>query len=272
MNHTIETWKTIPGFEKYQASSSGSIRNCTTKEVLRHCKTGRYRIINLVHKVGQTRSTARITKQVHILVAAAFHGPRSKDSFVRFIDGDHDNCCPSNLSYRHVSELAKSTAKPIPPGKYPERESQGHFFTERDYAAVRQMGADGYSAVQIAKWMKSNHSSVSRMLSGQHRPRPKPKPRVMKPNQFRVVQGKIHATLIDRIRKTPTLSLKRLAAEIGTTYITLRRHVRKLADKGKVRIIATAVGSSVPHMYQWIGEEDASSSEIPSSGDVALSK
>lgn len=100
-------WRTIPGLEGfYEASDVGDIRSVDRVSggkrwkgrVLSQCKAKYYRSVHIalegVHKVHN----------VHILVAAAFHGARPEDSVIRHLNGlRHDNRA-SNLCYGSRSE------------------------------------------------------------------------------------------------------------------------------------------------------------------------
>lgn len=84
-----EYWLTIPGFENYEASNLGNIRNKRTGRVLRQMlnKEGGYYRVN----IGGTH------QYVHRLVAIAFFDEDISGMDINHIDGDHWNNHVSNL-------------------------------------------------------------------------------------------------------------------------------------------------------------------------------
>ena len=84
-----EHWVTIPGFENYEASNMGNIRNKITGRILRQMlnKEGGYYRVN----IGGSH------QYVHRLVALAFFDEDITGMDVNHIDGDHWNNHVSNL-------------------------------------------------------------------------------------------------------------------------------------------------------------------------------
>jgi hypothetical protein len=94
-----EEWRGIPGYEgKYQASSLGRIRS-VDHYVTRLVK-GRV-LRPRIRKEGYPIVTISGAgpKDVHSLVALAFHGPRGEGQQVRHLDGDKQNAKAENLAY-----------------------------------------------------------------------------------------------------------------------------------------------------------------------------
>ena len=83
-----EYWLTIPGFENYEASNYGNIRNKNTGRILKqqlNKKGGYYRV-----NIGGSH------QYVHRLVALAFFDEDIKEKDINHIDGDHWNNHVSN--------------------------------------------------------------------------------------------------------------------------------------------------------------------------------
>ena len=71
----MEYWKIIPGYENYEASSLGRVRNASTGHVMSMCKNmpdnrGYYQIKLMKKEKG----TGTITRKAHTLVCLAFIG------------------------------------------------------------------------------------------------------------------------------------------------------------------------------------------------------
>lgn len=94
-----ESWKVIPDWPEYEASSLGRIRRADTHFILRLNKNPRgYQIIGL-SKNGK-RSTVTVAKAV----ASAFIGPRPTGLQINHIDGVKTNNSPENLEYCTATE------------------------------------------------------------------------------------------------------------------------------------------------------------------------
>jgi hypothetical protein len=94
---TREEWRSIPGHDGYEASSLGRIRNSTGRVLKPWARLGKYQHVSL--------GRAHRNKGVHVLVAAAFYGPRPESAtLVRHLDGDDKNNLPNNLAYGTKSD------------------------------------------------------------------------------------------------------------------------------------------------------------------------
>lgn len=90
----LEHWKPIPGFENFEVSITGRIQH---RDRMRPRKTKLkygYPEITLTSPGKPSR-----TFYVHVLVAAAFHGPRPGSLEVNHKDGDKRNMRASNFEY-----------------------------------------------------------------------------------------------------------------------------------------------------------------------------
>jgi hypothetical protein len=95
----LETWKKIPEFDDYEASTLGNFRNGKTKRILRLYVVNDYLRINLRKESKQT-----VSCRAHRLVAKTFfENPENKPS-VDHIDGNKKNNAVSNLRWATHSE------------------------------------------------------------------------------------------------------------------------------------------------------------------------
>jgi len=99
------TWLPVPGFEGlYEVSDQGEIWSCSRRRgtrggLLSTPNDGKgYRQVNLC------RDGLRVHTLVHMVVAAAFHGPRPPGLECRHLDGDPSNNMAGNLAWGTSSE------------------------------------------------------------------------------------------------------------------------------------------------------------------------
>lgn len=98
---TAERWATVSDFPNYEVSDRGRVRSLARhpgRVLAAGPDGGGYPHVQL-HRDGTSR-----TLRVHVLVAAAFHGPRPEGLEVRHLDGDPTNNRPENLAYGTHSE------------------------------------------------------------------------------------------------------------------------------------------------------------------------
>ena len=90
---SIKIWKVIPGFEGYEVSNEGDVRNIKTKRIMKinYTANGKPSIV-LKHNIS-----AYSTKAVHRLMWIAFKGKIDRHSDVIFKDGNPYNCTLDNL-------------------------------------------------------------------------------------------------------------------------------------------------------------------------------
>jgi len=98
-----KTWKTIPGYPGYSASSEGEIRNETTGHITKGGNAGHYLKVSILFKNG-----TRKLVYVHDLVCRAFHGCPGENQVVLHKDDNKKNCKSSNLRWGSQSENIKS--------------------------------------------------------------------------------------------------------------------------------------------------------------------
>lgn len=100
-----ERWKSVIGYEGiYEVSDCGRVRRLVCRSDYGYKPiTPRYRKVQIdafgypsVHLYRENK--AKVGK-LHILIAAAFIGPRPKGYVINHKDGNKRNCHPSNLEY-----------------------------------------------------------------------------------------------------------------------------------------------------------------------------
>lgn len=114
----LEQWRPIAGAPAYEVSSAGRVRHATTLHV------------KLAHLTGSTVKYPRVClyaagrrrlHYVHVLVAAAFIGPKPAGHDVDHIDRDPLNAAARNLRYL-PAELNRSAYRDELTARYgPER-------------------------------------------------------------------------------------------------------------------------------------------------------
>lgn len=93
-----EEWRSIPGFPGYEVSSRGRVRSFKrgpAGQILSTPPNGRgYAYVRLASPLG-----GHPGREVHTLVAEAFHGPRPDGLQVRHLDGCKNHNWVENLAY-----------------------------------------------------------------------------------------------------------------------------------------------------------------------------
>ena len=88
-----EVWKKIEGFDNYEVSNFGSVRNIKKKIIMKQKICHEYMYVGLTKNNKQTRFL------VHVLVANAFVPNLCEGDRVRHIDGNKSNNTYSNLTW-----------------------------------------------------------------------------------------------------------------------------------------------------------------------------
>lgn len=131
-------YRQIPGWEGYySAGNDGSIRSDRFARTLRPAPDHKGYL-----NVSLCRGGVCTTKKVHVLVAAAFHGPRPDGMEVAHEDGVKVNCSVDNLRYKTASENVRDA---IRHGTHPQARKtecpQGHSYTPENTYTVPTTGA-----------------------------------------------------------------------------------------------------------------------------------
>jgi hypothetical protein len=144
-----ETWKSIPSFPSYEASTLGRIRRsvggkgCRAGRIIVPSKSAGYPAVRL-SEAGTQR-----TVRVHSLVAETFLGRRPVGQEVSHLDGDRNNPQLANLVYESRSE---NHARKTQHGTATKGERHGRArLTPRDVIAIRLLAIKGAKHRQIAE-------------------------------------------------------------------------------------------------------------------------
>ena len=93
-------WKRIEGYENYEVSKYGEVRNITTGKYLNGC------VNNCGYlKIGLTKDKKTKLFQIHRLVAQAFVPNPENKEYVRHRDGDNLNNEALNLYWQSYDEF-----------------------------------------------------------------------------------------------------------------------------------------------------------------------
>ena len=97
-------WKPIPGYDGYEASSKGEIKNLKTEHVTKGGISGPYRRASLY----PTGAKEPKLVYVHEVICRAFHGKGSKGQVVLHGNDEKTDCRPCNLKWGTQSENIQS--------------------------------------------------------------------------------------------------------------------------------------------------------------------
>ena len=129
-----ETWKDIPGFDNYQASNVGRVRNKNTKKILLPIKVKTFLIVN----VKENNKPYKICA-VARLVWLAFRGQIPKNKFVAHIGVDEMDNNINNLALSTLQErIRKRGISKRPVAKI---EPNGEI---TEYPSLNDAAADNY--------------------------------------------------------------------------------------------------------------------------------
>lgn len=95
------TWAPIPDFPGYFVNEQGGVlsRKRRRPRILRSARDGEGRAIVALRRGGRL-----VSRRIHVLMLAAFVGPRPDGAVIRHLDGDHTHNVLSNLAYGTHSE------------------------------------------------------------------------------------------------------------------------------------------------------------------------
>jgi hypothetical protein len=108
-----EEWKAVSGYENYEVSSHGRVRNAKTGRIIAKGIEGKYRGVNLCAKGKPKRQVG-----VHRLVLETFVGPAPLDDYghtyvaCHYPDPTPSNCRLDNLVWGSVSENKRQEWSP----------------------------------------------------------------------------------------------------------------------------------------------------------------
>ena len=134
-----ETWKIIPGYTKYEASSLGNVRHRVNKNNLAK-RVSRYGYIS--YNVYEDHSDRWVQRFAHRLVFMAFNGPINSDTPVDHIDRNKSNNKLDNLRKSTRLENANNKKQIIYPVSF------------RRIELIISLYENGYSSKDIHRILK----------------------------------------------------------------------------------------------------------------------
>lgn len=155
----MDVWKVIPGFERYEVNSTGSIRSVKTNRVLipHNCKG--YLGINLMQSVKIRRRLS-----LHSAVMRAFFGPCPEGMQVNHIDGNKLNNALHNLEYVTNYQNAMHAIEVL--GKHKRGENNGRArLTESDIREIRRLASEKVTHREIGLRFGIGPKYVNRITS-----------------------------------------------------------------------------------------------------------
>ena len=161
----MEHWKIIPGYENYEASSFGRVRNASTGHVMSMCKnmpnnSGYYQIKLMKKEKG----TGTITRKAHTLVCLAFIGlPPTDLHTVNHKNGDKLDNRPENLEWMTRSEQSTHSYQTLGNVQSRPRGHGNHWranYTDEEVLEIRKLHASGMSYHKITAHFSNRTSWV----------------------------------------------------------------------------------------------------------------
>jgi hypothetical protein len=166
-----EEWRDVPNYEGlYLVSNLGRVRSLD--RVIPHgrhkgcVKTLKGRMLLLASTVrgylfvGLARDGGVLQREVHILVASAFIGPRPEGYHLHHKDGDHTNNRPENLEYLLGREHHSLHSRG-------EKNNRSRLVPEQ-VREIRRLLAEGRTQKSIADMYGVNEVSVHLIYKGKH--------------------------------------------------------------------------------------------------------
>lgn len=152
-----EIWKVIDGYENYEVSTAGRVRNIATSVVLKPNNCGRYLQVKL------SQNSKRKNFLVHRLVASAFIPNPDNKPQVNHINGIKTDNSASNIEWTTPSDNIKhSYLKNLRCPTMGETNGQAKL-VESDVLKIRQMSA-GFTTQEIAEMWGVSASSIRLIL------------------------------------------------------------------------------------------------------------
>lgn len=143
-----EIWKPIFGWECYEVSNHGRVRHV---RILSTPVGHTYRL------VGFSVKRKKLTKNVHVLVAETFLGPRpTKKHHCCHIDGNPLNNSLENLKW--ATQVENESHKYLHGTRLLGESLHNSKFTESEIRAIRKSGLSG---AELARKYKVTQSSIS---------------------------------------------------------------------------------------------------------------
>lgn len=171
-----EEWLAVLGYEGlYEVSNLGRVRTIARINVYKngrsHLQPGmllRPRLSNKGYlRVGLWKDGRSRGHSVHVLVAAAFVGPRPPGLTVDHNDGNRLNNLFSNLEYITPKEqIARAIARGT--RDFQGEKHPGAKLTEKDVIEIRRLGLEGMTKTDIGDLFGVTRHMIARILNGKN--------------------------------------------------------------------------------------------------------
>ena len=168
MENEDETWRVVPGFPGYEASTFGRVRRCVASQTapvgfIMKALPDRLGYMKItLHHLGKPRCT-----QVHRVVAETFHGlPPSPRHQVAHWDGDPRNNRASNLRWVTALENAQDRDRH---GRHTGIQGERHHaakLTNAQVAEIRRRSEAGTRGYVLAAEFNVSHPTISEIIRG----------------------------------------------------------------------------------------------------------
>jgi hypothetical protein len=214
-----EQWRLIAGYNRYECSNLGRIRDSKTDRIIFTFPNSRsgYRITCMVPDGRMKKKTVHTAP----LIAATWLGPRPQGFQIDHKDGDKLHEAIMNLEY--VSQ-AENIQRSYDNGQHPFQPGPDRYLTSEEYAQIKALWATRqHSQIQLGRMFGISNSGICKIVNGKTHPRQYPGPnsyRSMKPERLRQIV---------RLRAQGA-GKKTIAKTIGLSLPTTRRYVRELDD------------------------------------------
>lgn len=152
-------WLPIDGYENYEVSNKGEVKNIKTDRILKPRLRRGYYAIDLKDELGDNK-----TFYVHALVCTAFHGPRPDGNFAcHYPDPTKTNNHADNLEW---STPKKNMQDWIEHGAIRRKAKR---VKDEDVREMHLMHAHGLSQDKIADLFGIHQTTVNKILTGARR-------------------------------------------------------------------------------------------------------
>ena len=154
----MANWRTIPGYPMYLVSDEGEVKSKHSGKILTKYKSpDGYYFINAPGRDGRNKRL-----QMHVLVAAAFLGPRPPEHIVHHKNAVRTYNWHINLEYKHDTDHRSDHAGE----RVGERNPNAKLSNEEAQRLYTLYHRDGIKQRELAKLYGVSQSVVSRIVRG----------------------------------------------------------------------------------------------------------
>lgn len=167
----MEEWRAVVGFPDYAVSNAGMVKRVTASKGHRAgilLKPGRdwrgYERVWLVNPIGEKRMMS-----VHVVVAAAFIGPRPDGNDVNHLDSNPSHNGVGNLEYATRTENmqhAKRAGRLKPPPRMVGAANPAAKLTATDVQSIRERRSSGETLRSLAAMFRVHRNTIWNITKG----------------------------------------------------------------------------------------------------------